>query len=52
MHASGDGWRFDAGAMNCHVPEIRLGPDVGIAPCFGLGRSTTEIVRMFPSLVA
>ena len=33
--------RLDAGAMNCHVPEIRLGPDVGIAPCFGLGRSTT-----------
>jgi L-arabinose isomerase len=33
--------RLDAGAMNCHVPEIRLGPDVGIAPCFGLGRSTS-----------
>jgi L-arabinose isomerase len=34
--------RLDAGAMNCHVPEIRLGPDVGIAPCFGLGRSTSR----------
>jgi L-arabinose isomerase len=33
--------RLDAGAMNCHVPEIRLGPAVGIAPCFGLGRSTS-----------
>jgi L-arabinose isomerase len=33
--------RLDAGAMNCHVPEIRLGPEVGIAPCFGLGRSTS-----------
>jgi L-arabinose isomerase len=33
--------RLDAGAMNCHVPEIRLGAEVGIAPCFGLGRSTS-----------
>ncbi len=33
--------RLDAGAMNCHVPEIRLGTEVGIAPCFGLGRSTS-----------
>jgi L-arabinose isomerase len=30
-----------AGAMNCHVPEIRLG-GVGIAPCFALGRSTSR----------
>jgi L-arabinose isomerase len=30
--------RLDAGAMNCHVPEIRLGSEVGIAPCFALGR--------------
>jgi L-arabinose isomerase len=34
--------RLDAGAMNCHVPEIRLGKEIGIAPCFGLGRSTTS----------
>jgi L-arabinose isomerase len=33
---------LDAGAMNCHVPEIRFAPDVGIAPCFGLGRETTR----------
>ena len=33
--------RLDAGAMNCHVPEIRFGAEVGIAPCFGLGRSTS-----------
>lgn len=33
--------RLDAGAMNCHVPEIRTGDTIGIAPCFGLGRSTT-----------
>jgi L-arabinose isomerase len=32
---------LSAGAMNCHVPEIRLG-GVGIAPCFGLGRSATR----------
>lgn len=34
--------RLDAGVMNCHVPEIRFSEDVGIAPCFGLGRSTTD----------
>ena len=33
---------LDAGAMNCHVPEIRLGEEIGIAPCFALGRSTTR----------
>jgi L-arabinose isomerase len=33
--------RLDAGAMNCHVPEIRFGDVIGITPCFALGRSTT-----------
>jgi L-arabinose isomerase len=33
---------LDAGAMNCHVPEIRFGDEIGITPCFGLGRSTTR----------
>jgi L-arabinose isomerase len=33
---------LDAGALNCHVPEIRLGDAIGIAPCFALGRSTTR----------
>jgi L-arabinose isomerase len=33
--------RLDAGALNCHVPEIRFGDDIGIAPCFGLGRMTS-----------
>jgi L-arabinose isomerase len=33
---------LDAGAFNCHVPEIRFGDDVGIAPCFALGRSTSN----------
>lgn len=31
-----------AGAMNCHVPEIRLSEEPGIAPCFALGRETTR----------
>ncbi len=35
-------YALDAGAFNCHVPEIRLGDEVGIAPCFALGRSTTN----------
>jgi L-arabinose isomerase len=33
---------LDAGVMNCHTPEIRFGPEVGVTPCFGLGRSTTS----------
>jgi L-arabinose isomerase len=37
-----DRYRLDAGALNCHVPELRFGPEVGIAPCFALGRSTTR----------
>jgi L-arabinose isomerase len=31
---------LDAGAINCHVPEIRFG-GVGVTPCFGLGRSAS-----------
>lgn len=37
-----DRHRLDAGAMNCHVPEIRFGEEIGIAPCFALGRATTR----------
>jgi L-arabinose isomerase len=33
--------RLDAGAMNCHVPELRFGEEMGITPCMGLGRATT-----------
>lgn len=29
------------GAFNCHVPEIRFGPELGITPCLALGESTT-----------
>jgi L-arabinose isomerase len=32
---------LDAGAMNCHVPQIRLGDEIGIAPCFALGCLTS-----------
>ena len=34
--------RLDAGAINCHVPEIRFGEEIGIAPCFALGRQTSR----------
>ncbi len=37
-----DRYGLDAGALNCHVPEIRLGREIGIAPCFALGRSTSN----------
>jgi L-arabinose isomerase len=33
---------LDAAAMNCHVPEIRFGDEIGIAPCYGLGRLTSR----------
>lgn len=33
--------QLDTGAFNCHVPEIRLGSDIGIAPCFALGCATS-----------
>jgi L-arabinose isomerase len=33
--------RLDAGAFNCHVPQFRFGEEIGIAPCFGLGRLTS-----------
>jgi len=33
---------LDAGALNGHVPEIRFGAEIGIAPAFALGRATTN----------
>ena len=30
-----------AGALNCHVPELRFSTDIGVAPCLALGRLTT-----------
>ena len=32
---------LDGGAFNCHVPQFRFGEEIGIAPCWGLGRLTT-----------
>ena len=31
-----------AGAMNCHVGDLRFGSDVGVTPCYGLGRETSR----------
>ena len=31
-----------AGAMNCHVPELRFDTEVGVTPCYGLGRETSR----------
>jgi L-arabinose isomerase len=33
---------LDGGAFNCHVPQFRFGDEIGIAPCFGLGRLTSR----------
>lgn len=30
------------GALNCHLPELRYAPAVGVTPCFGLGRETSR----------
>jgi L-arabinose isomerase len=32
---------LSAGAFNCHVPQFRFGEEIGIAPCWGLGRLTS-----------
>jgi L-arabinose isomerase len=38
-----DQLHVDAGAMNCHVEELRFAPDEpGITPCFALGRETSR----------
>ena len=42
MEELDDAHVLDAGAMNCHVAEIRFGRDPGVTPCFGLGRETTR----------
>lgn len=33
---------LDAGAFNCHVEGVRFSDPVGVAPCWALGRSTTQ----------
>lgn len=37
-----DAHDLDGGAFNCHVPQFRFGDEIGIAPCWGLGRLTTQ----------
>lgn len=32
---------LDGGAFNCHVAQFRFGDEIGIAPCWGLGRLTS-----------
>lgn len=37
-----DQYDLDGGAFNCHVPQFRFGDEIGIAPCWGLGRLTSD----------
>lgn len=37
-----DAHGLDGGAFNCHVPQFRFGEPIGIAPCWALGRLTTD----------
>jgi len=31
-----------AGALNCHIPQIRYNDDIGVCPCVALGRLTSR----------
>lgn len=42
LEALDDELGIAAGAMNCHVPELRFGNEVGVTPCYGLGRETSR----------
>lgn len=42
LEAVVDAHDLDGGAFNCHVPQFRFGEQIGIAPCWGLGRLTSE----------
>ena len=42
LEALDDDLGIAAGAMNCHVPELRFGSEVGVTPCYGLGRETSR----------
>ncbi len=37
-----DAHALDGGAFNCHVPQFRFGEPIGIAPCWALGRLTSD----------
>jgi L-arabinose isomerase len=41
LQAVADRYDLDGGAFNCHVPQFRFGDEVGIAPCWALGRLTS-----------
>jgi L-arabinose isomerase len=36
-----DAYGIDVGTLNCHVPEVRHDPLLGVTPCFALGAQTT-----------
>ena len=42
LEALDDDLGVAAGAINCHVPELRFGSEVGVTPCYGLGRETSR----------
>lgn len=42
LEALDDDLEVAAGAMNCHLPELRFGTEVGVTPCYGLGRETSR----------
>ncbi|MCY3925839.1 MAG: hypothetical protein OXG52_10120 [bacterium] len=42
LEALDDELQVAAGAINCHVPELRFSGEVGVAPCYGLGRETSR----------
>ncbi|MCY3663439.1 MAG: hypothetical protein OXH28_11565 [bacterium] len=42
LEALDDELDLAGGAMNCHVPELRFGSEVGVTPCYGLGRETSR----------
>lgn len=42
MAAIDERYGASAGAMNCHVPELRHAAEPGITPCFALGRETSR----------
>ena len=42
LEALDDDLGVAGGAMNCHVPELRFGTEVGVTPCYGLGRETSR----------
>ncbi|MCY4104864.1 MAG: hypothetical protein OXG55_16635 [bacterium] len=42
LEALDDELGVTAGAINCHVAELRFSTEVGVTPCYGLGRETSR----------